>query len=587
MDDEGGNKGVWIGLVVAILAAVLFGALWFMRGGEIGRMNSAMRAAESSASSEARRLESDVRSARSEADSANRKIAELETRLREDVRRAGDSAAQTERQLRSDLDAATRNLGSVRGDLERAQAESGELRKQVEALTGELAQARGEAEERKTSADSERVRLSADLDGTRTAMKELETKLSASQTSLDAAQADLKTAREEMLKASASTEAADLRAELAAATAELDNIRNASADMEKARARLESELAQERETAKTRESALRQTIDELSARQDAAPTAVATGAPVAVAAVQNASMDHMQLAEQLRKENEELRTARESALAMARDAREKLTETEKLLAQANADEAALRVRIEELEKTTAEKIAAVNTDAPAAVAAAQSDDKDHGFADAGRTVGRIVEKMADGQTLLITGGVNGHVKVGMKFDVYRRSGERNRYIGAIRVTRVMDDFSMAVPAEAEGSIMICPVTGRAVLEPGARYSPYVLSKDGKPVELVSADSLGLVGETPDKGDSIDNPFYDPERRMIFAVPPELAADYCVFMAVEALGGVARSGSVPPADADYLLVKDGSVLAGAVPAGGSKRVTPEHLANYLEPRPVFR
>ena len=197
---------------------------------------------------------------------------------------------------------------------------------------------------------------------------------------------------------------------------------------------------------------------------------------------------------------------------------------------------------------------------------------------AGRTIGRIVERMPDGQTLLIPAGVESRVSQGMKFDVYRREGDGRRYIGGIKVIRVLDGCSLAVSTFSETEVATCPATGRAVLEPGAGFSPFAAGADGKALPLQTAAGVGMPLEAPAVDDLLDNPFYDPARRLTFAVDPTLADDASVIRIIETLGGSPRTGA-EAARADFLVVADGA-RAGA--SGGPRRVTLAHLRNYLDP-----
>lgn len=206
-----------------------------------------------------------------------------------------------------------------------------------------------------------------------------------------------------------------------------------------------------------------------------------------------------------------------------------------------------------------------------------------GQAKTGRAVGVVVEAMDNNKTLIITGGVKDRMRPGMKFDVFRPVGGGNRYIGMIKVIRVMDGYSMAVPTLRREPVMVCPVTGLAVLEPGAQYSPFVAGKDGKPLPLATADSLGFPTEAPAVGDLLDNPFYDPDRNLTFAVDDALAGERGeVLAAVELLGGAPKTGK-DAAGADFLVVDD-NLKAGAPQKGGPRRVGPDYLSRYAEPLP---
>jgi hypothetical protein len=194
-----------------------------------------------------------------------------------------------------------------------------------------------------------------------------------------------------------------------------------------------------------------------------------------------------------------------------------------------------------------------------------------------RTVGRIVDRLPDGQTLLIPFGVERRLRQGLKFDVYRPETDGRRFIGGIKVIRVLEGCSLAVATFGETEIPTCPVTGRAVLEPGAKFSPFAADAAGKAVRLKTAAGVGLPLEAPAVGDLLENPFYDPDRLLTFALDPNLQGKSAALDFIKTLGGAPRTGT-EAARADFLV----SPAAGNPVAGGPRRVTLEHLANYLDP-----
>ncbi len=162
----------------------------------------------------------------------------------------------------------------------------------------------------------------------------------------------------------------------------------------------------------------------------------------------------------------------------------------------------------------------------------------------------------------------------MKFDVYRPAGDSNRYVGMVKVIRLMDEGSMVVSSYTEVNSLVCPKTGRVVFEPDAVYSPFATDDNGQPLKLVCSNTIKMPLEAPNIGDLLDNPFYDPERAMQFAVAID-AADPCLLLSIEALGGVANTGQNTIAP-DF-------IVTNGEPADGldAPAVTPQHVYRYIE------
>ncbi len=739
MYDEGGNKGVWAGLIVTAVAAVLFLVLWFLRGGDVDKLQANLKSAESAAASATQKLESDLRSAKADAESSARKVADLEKRVRDDARKAGDEAAQLERRLRSEIDGASRRLTEAQRELEQLRAKAGAVpEKEVAALREELRKSKDELAGLRESGAREMARLTADLEGSRARATDLEKRLTDGAAAIARLENELKSSRGAIEAATgapvraAESEIAGLKSELSRTSIALAEAKNANAALEEARARLADSMRKCQAEAQARENELRDGMKRLDGELAAATSSAAGKAGDAEEALkrrleavnsqfedfrkrsavelqaseetwkaQVAALEQQvaalkgQLAEQLQRAaagaqaSEDSWKAQVAALeqqaaalkgrladletqvatlekqladqakrsgdaARAADAawRERLDKAEKENAMArNESDKTLRETQSRLdlvqreystfreraaataaaaEKAGAERLAKLAAEADAKMAEAEKRHAD-GLAAArresarklsevtvagkveaaglkrrigelekeleataalftlgqpGRSVGRIVERLADGQTLLIPFGARQRIRPGMLFDVYRPVGERNRYIGSVRVIRTMEDFSMVVSTYTETDVMVCPATGRAVLEPGARFSPFAAGKDGKPVELKKAGVVGLSLEAPAVGDLIDNPFYDPAKPLAFAIAPDLAGDPCVAKAVDELGGVPRTGATAADRADFLVVKDSAAEAPAG-QGGPRRVTLGHVAAYLSPAPVFQ
>lgn len=195
-----------------------------------------------------------------------------------------------------------------------------------------------------------------------------------------------------------------------------------------------------------------------------------------------------------------------------------------------------------------------------------------------RSVGEITGIPEKGGFEISAGSRQG-VKPGMLFDVHRSLGTMSWFIGVLLVDRTMNDSSETTLVSRTG-VKICPVTGRAVLDPAAKYSPYVYADGGKAVPLISAESLGLGGETPAAGDKVDNPYFDPSGKFVFAMDPSYVgmAGREVGDVVEALGGEMMGMDGETGAADYLIVmeeKAESILAEP------PHVTPSQLSSYVE------
>lgn len=669
---DGNGRGVLAGLGVAAVAAVVFLALWVMRGGDMDRLSGELRASREEAARAAKRLEDDLRAARQDADGASRKAAELEGRLREETRRAATAASQLERRLRDEAAEAERRLEDAIAEQERLRGEiSAKAEREIAAARAELHKARDELESARQAGRAELSRLNGELEASRKTIGDLEKRLEAGRKESEALEGAIRDTRLNTLKETggideaAITELNALKTELASTGRALAEAKNANAVLERARDTLAETMRKEREEAAAREAGLRRSLNELTplagmagtvketdGNRDAKGVAEGQGSgtvsperdlaeaarkaeaaekrhaeQIARAAAEYRAMDETWQSEvAARKKEFDAWIRRSRAVSQAADAawRDRLARAESEAAaktKAAADDFSARLsavekeaekRIAALEKShaaklgeqrdafekkreLAEKEAAGKTarleeqrdrlagELAAMRRVAGMDKESFALARPGRSVGRIVERMADGQTLLISGGVNQRVRPGMKFDAYRPVGDRNRYVGTIKVIRPLDDFSMAISCYDDAEVMVCPVTGRAVLEPGARFSPYVADADGKPVELQKAIVAGLSLEAPAIGDYIDNPFYDPERPVTFLAEGDLAGNDRVAKAIQDMGGLIRSDvSENP---DYILIRGDDAAAGGT-VDGPRRVTFDHLAGYLAPRPTL-
>ncbi|MDR1520939.1 MAG: hypothetical protein LBU23_12485, partial [Planctomycetota bacterium] len=500
MYEERGNKGLWVGLLAAGALMIVFVILWFFRGAEITRLENELRDSQSTAANASRRLETDLRTAETDLDSANRKITDLEAqakRVREQLERAENSSRSeissysaklqasiaTAANLGQELDAARAQAAAAgaaaQKELSAANGELDNLRRELSAANGEIAGLRKEQERgrgeavalRRELAESVKVRdarLAVLENELRAAKAEFEqaSAASAAKSGAELAKAKARLAALDGDLSSAKIELATKAAELQAAKLELTLVRDDyGKNLAKARDDAKSEIERQRQTQAGK-----------------------------LAETENLWRDRLAAAERSAAE-------REKAFSAARVAMEqRMAGLEKQLANAAAPAAAVK---------------------PVVKPPIQSRATASGNGPSGRAVAKIVDRLADGQTLLLSIGVEERMRPGMKFDVYRQESDGRRFIGNVKVIRVMLGCSMLVSTFSETEVATCPVTGRAVLESGAKFSPFAVSGDGKALPLKTAAALGLPLEAPAVGDLLDNPFYDPDRPLAFALDPKL------------------------------------------------------------------
>lgn len=612
MDEESGNRGLWIVLIVALLAALAFLVLWYLRGGEVDRLNNDLRAAQAQAASTSQRLERDLRTAQSDADTASRRVVELENQVRDVQRRASEDTQQVERRLRSELDASAARISDLAAQLERERADvasrsseeletlrgqSDEARQQLQAATNEAAALRAQleeakrdqvdlvaarelADERLSSLDSEvkdaRARLEQSEQALREARQSAEDHPEVARLTGDLG--DLQQRYEELEnRLNASPDAADEEggeAEGSPADGQLEDARRSIADLESRLAEARQQLLEQAAAAPV------PAVDQLAGLEKRAADAEAAR----VAAVQELESVKQSVAQlqgtvgDLRASNNDIGRELETAhqdLAKAEAEAKRLREEYDALKREHAEladaEQTLQLHLEEVTRGGAEE----GLEAVASVAAAPNGEPSV-VINPGRSVGRIIDRMADGRTYIIDKGRRQGIRPGMRFDVHRPHDSINRFTGIIQVTQPMEDISVAMVVPS-GDAAICPVTGRAYLEPGAKYSPYAMSAEGRPVPLISPASVGLDKESPAPGDLVDNPFYDPGRKLRFMICADVAGDRAAIRAIEALG-CSIVADVPVTELDYLLVQENGAFAADV--GGPRRVTPDHVAKYI-------
>lgn len=674
---------MWIVLALAVVAAIVFGALWYMRGGEIGRLTGEMRSARSAADTAAQNLQRDLDAARSQTSSGAARIAELERRLQNEQRQAAETAQQAERRLRDEIDAQAARLREAGDELEElrgrlARAEEREKAATESAAEGSAASERLAAVQERLDAalaDAGKVEgLEEELARVREAMANLETTVGDLRASNANIGRELTTANEELRRAEEEREElAEVRAGLDAARQRLAGadsgrgavplmanrgtdagtavgvaatLRETIAALEEkyaaARKELSEKAAAEAETvdAATDAAALRDRLEEAEKRARDAENAAAAAKAEAdsriaglAARLEEADGTIARLEEKsggletgrgdLDREMASLRDALRAATAekdrlagvlaeaeqrvdqAERNSADRVEETERkfeererelredfqrrmdelrrqLDAAKTAVETAEANRTEDSSRDAAVIAAAAAPEAqpapPPMVAASSPEEPRHVIiGDPGRAVGRVAQVVRDGHTYLTTGGARQRVKPGMVFDVHRRSGGMNRYIGLLLVTRVLDDYALASPVHPAREARVCPVTGRVVLDPAANYSSYARSEEGRPVPLIAASVLGLGQEKPVIGDCIDNPYYDPGRILVFTHSGETRDDARSEALIVGLGGMVSDSD---AQADYEVVRN--MDPDADPLARPRQITADALAAYVMP-----
>lgn len=340
MDDEGGRTGLWIGLIAAILVAVVFGVLWFLRGGEITRLTGEMRTAEANAAGVAQRLENDLRSARSDLEAANRRAAQTETRLRDELTRATDSASENERRLRSDLDQSSSQLRIANTELRKIRAElasrdeAGEAGAELETVRGELERAQTQINELTWSRDDAASRHEEELKAVRASLATAEARLEEMARTIESRDEEVRQLREnretaaapEALSAVSDAGAASdaeeatetLRAELETAIRGLAEANKKVEEIQADNARLTEELERVRREATAREEELLKTIDELTGAGSAADTAD----------VDAELSEYRERVEALQRDADEMRQSREELEKTAGELRRRLADRE-------------------------------------------------------------------------------------------------------------------------------------------------------------------------------------------------------------------------------------------------------------------
>ncbi|MCD8140745.1 MAG: hypothetical protein LUE17_13375 [Planctomycetaceae bacterium] len=643
MNDEGGNRGLWLVLIVALLVMAAFVVLWYKRGGEVERLNEALRAAQAQASTTSARLERDLSQARSETEAANRRFADMEAQVRDIQRRATETSQQIEQRFRNELDVAASRIRDLTAaaDTVRIDAEA-QVQEALSSLREQMVQAQNRADDAtaQLGALEERAMQAEAMANSLVARtQEAEERAAALSEQLAAARAGLTEAKNMVEN---HPEVQGLTQRLATATARIESLETDNnglrREVEMIRDQLDAAL--ETEAAGSGENATDETVASLQARVDAleaerdrlAATLDNAMESAEAARATQASADSVppagHEAADWQRRVREAEAARDKALADLEQARADAARNELVAANARRDAQLLQEKFDALQRSNEELTDAEQTlqlhlqevlhgdsqpaqptqpaapaasalrppaaatetaapaTAPATPAAAPAEPADEPemtvIINPARSVGRVIDRLSDGKTYVIDKGRHQGVRPGMRFDVHRPYDSINRFTGVLQVTQPMEDISMAVQVD-NVPVALCPITGRAFLEPGARYSPYVVSADGRPVPLIAPSSVGLDKGCPEAGDSIDNPFYDPTRKLYFAFDPAIGDSREARRVVETLGCIVDPED-PNSPVDYLLVKDNGAFSGDI--GGPRRVTLEHVANYISvPVPV--
>ncbi|MDR3211605.1 MAG: hypothetical protein LBU79_06795, partial [Planctomycetota bacterium] len=206
-----------------------------------------------------------------------------------------------------------------------------------------------------------------------------------------------------------------------------------------------------------------------------------------------------------------------SVTQVAAVAKDRQQATEKQLSQREGELTGVRGELSKAQASLADqdKILALNTNLTNEVKALR--EKQFAKSPPVRGVGKILQVGSDNRGLTLNLGATNRVREGIKFDIYRPSLEGNRFIGRTQVLQVTESTSLAVADLRLEPVMVCPETGYAVLEPGARFSPFATGKDGAPLPLRDADEVGIPIEAPCNGDILANPFFSPGERLAFVI----------------------------------------------------------------------
>lgn len=399
MEEQGSNKGLWAGCILAIVVAVTFVVLWHLRGNDIDALKRAGVSAASSAESARQSLERDLRDARSAADANARKANELDGRLTAEQRRT----AEAERRFRSDADFANSRLAQANAELAELRTASeqqggqaaAELQTRLDAVTREKEQLASDVEsanariaaagEEMNAARQEIARLTAESDDLKAHANTIGNELVSANAAVANAETEASRKQEGAI--------ADLRRQLEEVGKALGAARNSNALLEKSARDQDESHERERAAAKERTDALQAELDTLrqqlaDAGQDSKQE-TAAGSEEKLAGLEAQAAEWREKAEALDKELTAARSERDAEVKKADtlNARIQVAETQYVerikRASASADE-----RLTALEKNLQDKITASQNKTKELLAQLREADK------------RLTEQTADWETRL-------------------------------------------------------------------------------------------------------------------------------------------------------------------------------------------
>lgn len=601
------RTGFWATIVILLVVAIVFIVLWFMRGGDIDTLKQTLSQEQRFRADDVSRLESNLSSMQFDLDSTKRRFDETTSQLESERMRANQARQEADRLSREQFGqtgAAAQledQMKALRDTLAQEQTAKAELENRAATAEAALIAARKGVEEELTD-------LRTDVQIKRGAIENLVRKVAELEDQLQTASSAAATGDETGLVAQLRSQLEEMTATNTSLTERLDAIGStasaAVADTGEA-ARLATLTQQLQERTAAAEAAGRR-IEELEKYlEDANRAAADNGAAEQISLLTQQVKDREAAADRSRAEAEaadrrleEMETRLEYSthlddthtklneeMAVIRSDRDQAIESmSKLQTEYDKQLAAEKAKVTTFEERLSayQGKASVLENRLGEMTSIVEDYKQvFGNEPPVRQVGEVVDAMYNNKTVVINIGGNQRVKPGMKFDVYRPAGDRNRYLGMVRVVKVSADTAMAISSFRAERVMVCPVTGFAVLEPGARFSPFAKAKDGTPVELVEMDSLEIPVEAPGIGDILSSPFYSPEKAFSFAIQDPDALPYGeAQMMIETLGGIYRSWQAQDA-VDFAVVSgDKADTAGL--KGNAIAVTANHVKRYYEP-----
>ncbi len=569
------RTGFWATIVLLLIVAVVFIVLWFMRGGEIDTLKQTLSQEQRFRADDVSRLESNLSSVQFDFDSTRRRLDETTSQLESERTRANQARQEADRLSREQFGrtgAAVQlenEINALKDSLAKEQTAKAELENRAATAEAALIAARKGLEDELTD-------LRTDVQIKRGAIENLVRQVAQLEDQLKTASAAAATGDETGLVAQLRSRLDELTANNTSLTERLDAVNNQVEATSSEKDKLVAELTASQGATAAVDSGAAERLAPVN-RQLQERTAAAEAADRRLEEMERRLEYSTHLEDSLTKLNEEMAVIR-SDRDQSVEAMSKLqTEYDKQLAAEKAKAATFAERL-----TAYQGKASILEDRLGEMTSMVEEYKQvYGNEPPVRQVGEVVDAMYNNKTVVINVGGNQRVKPGMKFDVYRPAGDRNRYLGMVRVVKVNADTALAISSFRAERVMVCPVTGFAVLEPGARFSPYAKGKDGKPIELVEMDSLEIPVEAPGIGDILSSPFYSPEKAFSFAVQDPDAFPYGeAQLMIDTLGGIYRAWQSKDA-VDFAVVSGDKADTGDL-KGNAIAVTADYVKRYYEP-----